>query len=63
MYKEICDLFKIQSDSDDISGAQQQIPFALLSKHLMNLESDSVNENLTPGRPFTRRLNSNLPFL
>ncbi|XP_025413118.1 G patch domain-containing protein 2-like isoform X3 [Sipha flava] len=43
------------SDSDDISGAPQPIPFALLSKHLMNLESDSVNENLTPGRPFTRR--------
>lgn len=43
------------SDSDDISGAPQPIPFALLSKHLMNLESDSVNENFTPGRPFTRR--------
>jgi len=43
------------SDSDDISGAPQSIPFALLSKHLMNLESDSVNENFTPGRPFTRR--------
>ncbi|XP_050522358.1 G patch domain-containing protein 2-like [Daktulosphaira vitifoliae] len=43
------------SDSDDISGAPQSVPFALLSKHLMNLESDSVNENLTHGKPFTRR--------
>ncbi|KAF0772562.1 G patch domain-containing protein 2-like isoform X1 [Aphis craccivora] len=43
------------SDSDDISGAPQPIRFALLSKQLMHLESDSVNENLTPGRPFTRR--------
>jgi hypothetical protein len=43
------------SDSDDISGAPQPIRFALLSKHLMHLESDSVNENFTPGRPFTRR--------
>ncbi|XP_050441810.1 G patch domain-containing protein 2-like isoform X2 [Adelges cooleyi] len=43
------------SDSDDISGAPQPVPFALISKHIMNLESDSVNENFTPGRPFTRR--------